>query len=540
MKNEELEMRNLKKISISMTAVIALLTLTGCGLLSAPAQFVSTVKANTALDSHIARPKAAVDSNTALLEGDILSDLEGTLSAIYETVNPSVVSIKVVKTTTSYSQMPGLPFSLPQEPQEQTGAGSGFVWDTDGHIVTNNHVIDGADRITVYFSDGSSAEAEVVGADPDSDLAVLQIDPSAAELRPVKVNDTNDLAVGQLAVAIGNPFGLENTMTVGFISALGRSLPVDENAVGSTYTIPNIIQTDAPINPGNSGGVLVNSQGEVIGVTAAIISPVQASVGIGFAVPAENVLQVVPELIANGSYEHAWLGLSGYSLFADVADAMDLPSDTKGVVVATVIEGGPSEQYGLVAGEDAITVDGVNYTIGGDVITALNGEPVNTFEDLVALLSTHSAGEKVTITLLRNGKEMTVPLTLGTRPATQEQVQMPMNQEQTPVQLGIIGRIVDEDVITAMGLDANQEGVLVTQVYRGSVADKAGLQGGNQEVTSNGQSFLVGGDIITAWDGHAITSVPDLRTQVSQTESGDTVNLTVLRDGETMTLTLEF
>ena len=280
-------MKKNRRLYFSTFVLIALLALTGCGLSPSRAQFVQPVKAESALVSQVTRSKGGMTLNTTLTEGDILNELEETLSGIYESVNPSVVSIRVAKAASSGQQTPGFPFSQPQDPQSrpQTGAGSGFVWDFRGHIITNNHVVEGADRITVQFSDGYTADAEIVGTDPDSDLAVIIVDVDTERLQPVTVNDKNDISVGQLSVAIGNPFGLDNTMTVGFISALGRSLPVEQNSFGSSYTIPNIIQTDAPINPGNSGGVLVNSLGEVVGVTTAIISPVQASAGIGFAIP---------------------------------------------------------------------------------------------------------------------------------------------------------------------------------------------------------------------------------------------------------------
>ena len=205
-----------------------------------------------------------------------------------------------------------------------TSLGSGFVWDTQGHIITNNHVIEDADRIRVTFYDGTIAEATLIGADPDSDLAVIKVETDNIELRPVTVGDSRKLKVGQLTVAIGNPFGYQNTMTVGFISGLGRLLPATDNFLGTNYNIPDIIQTDTSINPGNSGGVLLDSGGRLIGVTTAIATESGSSAGIGFAIPSAIVQQVVPSLISTGRYEHAWLGVSVLTLNPDLAEAMNL------------------------------------------------------------------------------------------------------------------------------------------------------------------------------------------------------------------------
>ena len=263
---------------------------------------------------------------SALSAGTVFDALEETLGEIYDEVSPSVVNIQVVQgegvLSSTLPQIPGMPFdpSVPQEPVPQQGTGSGFVWDEEGHIITNNHVVEGAVEITVAFPDDTTVPAEVVGTDPHSDLAVIKVDLPPEKLSPVRLADSTQLRVGQLAVAIGNPFGLEGSMTVGFVSALGRSLPVaSSNLLAPSYTIPDIIQTDAPINPGNSGGVLVDDEGRVIGVPTAIESPVRANAGIGFAVPSVIVQKVVPSLIADGDYEHPWLGISGTTLNSELA-----------------------------------------------------------------------------------------------------------------------------------------------------------------------------------------------------------------------------
>jgi 2-alkenal reductase len=293
-------MNKKKSMSIVTGALLALLALPGCGgvpLISAATTPLAAHKLETSAGNNTA------PAVTAPVSTEALAAMEGALENIYNRVNPTVVSIRVVATEQvsmpNPPDLPGFRFffgpNTPQFPQQQQspqqqfrqGAGSGFVWDKDGHIVTNNHVVDGADKIRVTFADGTTADAKVVGTDPDSDLAVIKVDVPAERLQPVEVADSNQVKVGQLAVAIGNPFALENTMTVGIVSAMGRQLPVgadSQNGLGATpqpsYTIPNIIQTDAPINPGNSGGVLVNDQGQMIGVTAAIESPVRANAGI--------------------------------------------------------------------------------------------------------------------------------------------------------------------------------------------------------------------------------------------------------------------
>ncbi len=306
-----------------------------------------------------------------------------------------------------------------QIPELNQGLGSGFIWDTDGNIVTNNHVVDSATEILVTFSDGTTVPATVVGADPYSDLAVIKVDAPAGLLKPVTIGDSNQLKVGEIAIAIGNPYGLDGTMTVGNVSALGRSLPasqVDQNG-GASYSIPLVIQTDASVNPGNSGGVLVNDLGEVIGVTSAIESASGSSAGIGFAIPAEIVMKVVPSLISSGNYEHPYLGISGNSMTPDVAEAMNLPSDTRGALVQTVSAGGPSEKAGLQPSTTSVTISGVDGTVGGDVITAIDGQPIKNMSDIIAYLAIHTqVGQTVELTVLRDGQTKTVEVTLGSRP----------------------------------------------------------------------------------------------------------------------------
>jgi len=400
--------RNLLIIALTLIALVAL---SGCNLFS-----LMTSQRSEPQTEAVATPTPASVSETDRTplpdQAGVLAALQDALETIYAGVNPSVVSIRVTQQSSGGMI---LPFSEDLPLPSEEGAGSGFVWDTEGHIVTNYHVIENATRIVVQFSDSTTAVAAVIGSDPDSDLAVLKVEAPEAKLRPVRMAQA-EARVGQLAVAIGNPFGLGNTMTVGFVSAIGRSLAVGET-LGSQYSIPDIIQTDAPINPGNSGGVLVNEQGEVIGVTTAIVSPVQASVGIGFAIPATIVQRVVPVLIEKGTYAHPWIGISGTSLTSEIATAMDLPAEQRGALVMEVIAGGPADKAGLQGSTRQVTIGGRQVAVGGDVIIAFDGVPIRSFDELVSVLGAQNRpGQTVTLTVLRDGAERDIRLTLQERP----------------------------------------------------------------------------------------------------------------------------
>jgi serine protease Do len=396
-------------------------------------------------------------------------------------------------------------------------------------------VVAGADKISITFYDGTIVSGEVVGTDPDSDLAVVKVDVPADRLQPVQVADSTQLKVGQLAVAIGNPFALEGTMTVGFVSALGRLLPVEsQDGQGPGYSIPDVIQTDAPINPGNSGGVLVDDQGHVIGVTSAIISPVGASAGIGFAIPSAIVGKVVPVLINTGHYEHSWLGVSGTSLSPDLADAMKLKSDQRGALVVDVVPGSPADKAGLHGSDHQVQIDGQDVRVGGDVITAIDGQSVKEFDDVVTyLVRATEVGQKVNLTVLRNGKEETIQVTLAARPKSEAQQQAQAEPGQTSgAWLGIAGQTVTPEIAQAMDLPEDQQGVLVEQVEAGSPADQAGLRGSYKPTTINGQRLSIGGDVITALDDQPVNQIEDLQGLIRQAEPDQKVTLTVLRDGK--------
>lgn len=481
-----------------------------------------------------------------------MSAIQAGFSDIYTRVAPSVVNIQVESShqidVPSFPQFPWSPFQAPdsQQPHEyrQSGLGSGFIWDQEGHIVTNNHVVENADQITVTFADGSSAEAEMIGNDPDSDLAVIKVAVPAAQLAPVTLADSTQAQVGQLVAAIGNPFGLEGTMTVGIISALGRSLPVEADlSQGASYTIPDVIQTDAPINPGNSGGVLVDMDGQLVGVTTAIESPVRANAGIGFVIPSIIVQRVVPELISTGYFDHPFIGISGTTLTADLAEAMNLDRNQRGVLVINIVPDSPAEDAGLAGSDLTKTIDGRDMRIGGDIIVQIDDIPVNDFEDLTAYLTRYTeANQSISLGILRNGEPETVSLTLGVRPTGEETQQaLARGDQQTNGKafLGILGTDLTPEISDAMNLDAKQEGVLIQQVIEGSAADKAGLHGSYKSITINGQNVLIGGDVIVALDENPITGIEALQSSLSRYEAGDRISLTIIRENTQLTIEVE-
>jgi S1-C subfamily serine protease len=517
--------------------LLTLLMATGCQFASLP-QTLGLSDGRGVAQAQAVEPTAIPDEPDSVLSSDTLAAVETALTGIYEEVSPSVVYIQVwARARSPFAPMSGNGPDAGQAPLQQ-GSGSGFVWDRKGHMVTNNHVVEDAEKIRVTFSDGTVADANLVGANADSDLAVIKVDVPAEQLLPVRLADSDQVAVGQLAVAIGNPFGLESTMTVGIVSALGRSLPVEpESGLGGpTYSIPEVIQTDAPINPGNSGGVLVNDRGEVIGVTTAIVSPVQASAGIGFAVPAAIVEKVVPALIETGSYTYPWLGISGTSLAPGLAEAMGLDAHQRGALIQQVVPGGPAEDAGLRGSSRAVEIEGMEARVGGDVIVALDGRPVKEFEDLVAyLVRSTQVGQEVELTVLRDGRELDVIVTLGARPgddiaAQPQEAGDPAGQ----AWLGIRGTTITSEIAGAMELDGDQLGVLVTEVVADSPADLAGLRGSYKPVEIEGERMLLGGDVIVAWGTEPVEDLNGLQELVGASRPGDSVTVTVLRDGATV------
>jgi S1-C subfamily serine protease len=361
----------------------------------------------------LAGPAHPVSSqNVVDTETQLLRDL-------YNRVNPSVVSINV--------RIPGanLPNTTTQGEQQQYAfaAGSGFLYDTAGNIVTNAHVVLGADRVELTWSDNIMMHATVVGIDLDADLAVIRAQGDVSKYQPLPLADSDSLTVGDRAVAIGNPFERSGTMTQGIVSGLHRSVQgLAQSANGGSYTIPDAVQTDAALNPGNSGGPLLNSQGQVIGVNEQIASEVRQSSGVSFAIPSNLVKMVADALIKDGKVQHTWLGIGGGNLTLDINEALKLPPNTHGVYVTGIQPGSPAAKAGLKAGTDTVNANGPEVPTGGDIIVAVDDRPVMGFEDLTAyLFAKTTPGQTVTLTVLRDGKEQKIPVTLAARPQAQPQ-----------------------------------------------------------------------------------------------------------------------
>ena len=289
--------------------------------------------------------------------------------------------------------------------------GSGFVYSDKGYIITNNHVVDDAGKVTVTFLDGESYTAKIIGTDPDLDLAVLKVEVGATYLQPIPIGDSSQLKVGEQITAIGNPFGLSGSMTSGIISQMGRLLPQD-----SGYSIPDVIQTDAAINPGNSGGPLLNMNGEVVGINTAIQSATGEFTGVGFAVPSNTVKKVVPILIEEGVFHHPWMGISGSDVDPDLAKVRELNS-SKGFLIATVVEGSPAEDAGLQGITITKEIDGREYALDGDIIVKIDDKVVRKISDiLIHLQREKSIGDEMVMTVNRDGTLIEVILVLGERP----------------------------------------------------------------------------------------------------------------------------
>jgi S1-C subfamily serine protease len=342
----------------------------------------------------------AINPTPTLLPDSVYNDLDARDKAtinLYQRVSPSVVHVS--SSSQSFNPFYGT--------TAQEGTGSGFIYDKQGHIITNNHVIAGADQLDVLLSTGESFPAKVVGADKYYDVAVIQIDAPADRLLPLELGDSSQILVGQTVIAIGNPFGLDRTMTTGIISALGRRLETDQGAL-----LGQAIQTDAAINPGNSGGPLLDARGRVIGMNTAINSPSGGSVGIGFAVPVNVVKRVVPDLIAKGSYAHASLGIQVAELGTEISASAN-GGVTSGLLIVDMDSGGPADKAGLQAAQIS-TRRGRYVFSGGDIIVAINGQPVTTRNDMLVYIdSNFRPGDPITLTVMRNNQRVDVPVMLG-------------------------------------------------------------------------------------------------------------------------------
>lgn len=388
---------------------VLMLALLGCSIPSNLSRLMVLTPAPTATPTPIptATPAPTLSPEAAPVSLGGIGWLEQEFIQVYEKAGPGVVNI----TNRSYA------YDFFFRPVPQEGTGSGIVYDREGHIITNYHVIEGAEELFVTLPNETTVEAKVVGADPSNDLAVLKVEADPDLLHPIPLGESKNLRVGQFVVAIGNPFGFERTLTVGVISALGRVIQSpDDRFIGE------IIQTDAAINPGNSGGPLLDLSGRVIGVNTAIFSPSQASAGIGFAVPVDTVRRVVPELIARGYYPHPWLGINmAWSLTPERKQileevGMEVPVD-QGLLIMEVAPDGPAARAGLRGGQQRVRIGNRILLIGGDILTAIDGQPIATDQDLLRYLDTQTTvGQTVQLTVWRDNQERTISVTLGERP----------------------------------------------------------------------------------------------------------------------------
>jgi S1-C subfamily serine protease len=334
------------------------------------------------------------------------------VSEIYSRAAPGVVQI--TSTDNSVQDTPSLsPFNAPQVPAQQA-LGSGFVLDKAGHIVTNYHVIEGADQIEVSFSNQDTLRATLVGSDPSTDIAVLRVETSSRSLTPLVLGNSGSVRVGDPVVAIGNPFGLARTATAGIVSAVQERTITAPNG----YPIDHVIQTDAPINSGNSGGPLLNDRAQVIGVNSQITPGTSGNVGIGFAVPSNTVKEVVAQLVTTGRVDRAYLGIGGATVNPELARVFRLPVDT-GVLVEVVGDDTPAARAGVKPGTSSTVVAGEGYTLGGDLIVALAGKRVSSLEELRDVLADHKPGEKVKLQIYRGNRQRTLDVTLGRQPSSQ-------------------------------------------------------------------------------------------------------------------------
>jgi S1-C subfamily serine protease len=371
----------------------------GCGISSLLDSPGAPAPASSSAPPNIATALPAVVPTAVAVAG--LDGEESVLVNLYQRVGPSVVFITVQAAASSQSAA-------------GEASGSGFVLDNDGHIVTNNHVVENATKIRVRFSGDIDVEGKVIGADPGADLAVLQVQVPAGTLQPVTLGDSEHLLVGQRAIAIGNPFGFERAMSVGYISAVGRVIRLSD----SGFSLPELIQTDAAINPGNSGGPLLNSRGQVIGVTTLIFSRSGVNSGVGLAIPVESVKRVVPELIKNGKFAHPWLGVSAFPdpINSDMAAQFSLPVQ-RGALIVDVVAGGPAAKAGLRGGTRRVTYNGTPLQLGGDIIVGIDGREIHNFDDVISYLAKNTkVGQTIQVTIVRDSNQQKVAVTLSERP----------------------------------------------------------------------------------------------------------------------------
>jgi serine protease Do len=597
MKKHPVEISEQHSSVLSLITRISITTLPLCVLIvfsSLPVNtFLSSSDAQI-LNNNITSPNNLTNRSGTGLTGsasdiginNTVQDL--TLPELFEKAEKSVVQV------TASSEAGGQNLS-------RSGIGSGFVYNNNGSIVTNYHVISASAGsltnqpqgesgskvdINVAFKDGTIYPATLVGADPFSDIAVIDVPEGAKDkLVPLPVGNSSELRVGQQVVAIGNPFGLSGSMTEGIVSGLGRLIPSsederlprtpedapappadpsipgtppsdegppsfppsipDEDARNTvrmgSFSIPDVVQTDAPINPGNSGGPLLDLRGNVIGMNTAIFSSTGESAGVGFAIPSNTVNKVVPSLISSGVYQHPWLGISGTDITPEIARVLGL-DEAKGFLVTDITSGSPADKAGIRGGYKIDDIDGMEVRLGGDIVIGIDNNTVRKIDDILSYLEREKkAGDDVQLSVLRDGKLLqTLPTTLAIRPSLTSQIQQSSQQEQQqdqnegkPAWLGLSGTEVIPDIAQAMNLSSDTKGFLVTEIVADGPADKAGILGGYKIENINGNEIALGGDIIVRMDNVTVTTPESISTYLSnEKHAGDTVQLGIIREGQ--------
>ena len=494
-----------------------------------------------------ALPTEALSSSNVVLENNIGSlnssqesnlNYTNSLPELFEKVEKSVVQITE-------------PGSLQSVEPNPSRLGSGFVFDKFGHIVTNFHVVDGSKNNKAYitFLDGVSYEGEIIGTDPYADLAVIKLtdvdNNISSKLIPLQLGNSSTIRIGEKVVAVGNPFGLSGSLSEGIISGLGRLMPAGEqnqpperelrDNMGQdqspSFSIPDIIQTDAAINPGNSGGPLLDMNGRVIGINTAIFSNTGAYSGIGFAIPSNFLIKIVPELIKDGNYEHPYIGINGFDITPEIADLINL-SEAVGFLVVNVTEGSPASKSGIVGGNETVQINGIPLEIGGDIITHIDDKSVRKVDDILSYLENYKKiGENVNLTILRGPdlQEKVISMTLTPRPAHESTLTYPA--------LGILGLDLNRQIASQLNL-THADGFLITSILENSSASKANLKGGYVVNEINGTLVELGGDIIVKIDNQDVKNQEDIREYLKTKKIGDSLILTIIRDGDFKTISL--
>jgi S1-C subfamily serine protease len=473
---------------------------------------------------------------------------DDSLTRLYDKVDQSIVQV------TYNSDVPG-----------ESSLGSGFVYDKLGHIITNYHVVSGVkpeEQFDVTFIDGSTYKAKVVGSDPFSEIAVLKIDMQnntkqvETKLIPLQIGNFSEVKVGQRVAAVGNPFGLSASITEGIVSGLGRLLPTLSASPSSpafeqipfmentpSFSIPNIIQTDAAINPGNSGGPLLNMNAEVIGINTAIFSNTGAYTGVGFAIPSYLIQQVGPSLLKTGTYEHAYLGVSGIDVSPEIAKEMNLQNST-GFLVIQVTSGSPADRAGIRGGAVVSEINGRQTELGGDVIIGVDNNPIRKIDDLLSYLDREKqVGDNITLSIVRDGQIRNVDLTLSSRPISDipnRELETTTNSQENRPTLGITGTTITPELASQLGIPPNitkgEKGFLVIDVIKNGSAYNAGIRGGYIPEFVDRNQIEIGGDIILSIDNSTIKSTKDIMNILSKKQVGDKVQLTIYRDNQTLTV----